>query len=470
MEGRRLYDYDQLMLLLPHAPRPLRLLFEGAGAALAAAAAPTLAPSPVGAPPHVGVRPQEERRSRVADGRGETRGVTRGASGGAHAAGGGYSGSSSNSTTSDSESNNDTTSSGSRSSGESSKSSSGNSSSSNSNSASDTESGSEAGAGVAEAGITAVVGRRQRRGVEENDREHEHADKSAAGFGVVAVSAVADETRKSRVIPTSSPEVRSIDRTSDPERFGKPAKAATTTSMTAAAAVVRKGMQQEEQRVGTESPSPPVHPNGSKNTNGAEAPRNGRDARLPTTKDTKGVGTSHTNGEKNFDSQPNNGSRSPEDSVTAAVTPGIQQQQKGSVRWKVDVEIEAKDAEKRSSFDEQATAVTVATVAGEPRGKLTTAAASNNSNDSVRKAKGEEEFGRKGNTKHMGTTKESRRRGGKGNGDKDQLSSSSRPLASGARLEESTLSEGGKVKEKKTRFAVWMARRTWWELGAGVGN
>lgn len=38
LEGRRLYDYDQLMLLLPHAARPLRLLFEGVGAALAAAA------------------------------------------------------------------------------------------------------------------------------------------------------------------------------------------------------------------------------------------------------------------------------------------------------------------------------------------------------------------------------------------------------------------------------------------------
>lgn len=36
MDGNRLYDYDQLMVLLPRAPRPLRLLFEGAGAALAA--------------------------------------------------------------------------------------------------------------------------------------------------------------------------------------------------------------------------------------------------------------------------------------------------------------------------------------------------------------------------------------------------------------------------------------------------
>eukprot|EP00903_Cladosiphon_okamuranus_P011927 g11203.t1 len=36
VDGARLYDYDQLMLLLPRAPRPLRLLFEGAGAALAA--------------------------------------------------------------------------------------------------------------------------------------------------------------------------------------------------------------------------------------------------------------------------------------------------------------------------------------------------------------------------------------------------------------------------------------------------
>lgn len=43
VDGRRLYDYDQLMLLLPHAPRPLRLLFEGAGAALAAP--PPSAPS-----------------------------------------------------------------------------------------------------------------------------------------------------------------------------------------------------------------------------------------------------------------------------------------------------------------------------------------------------------------------------------------------------------------------------------------
>lgn len=36
MDGDRLYDYDQLMVLLPRASRPLRLLFEGAGAALAA--------------------------------------------------------------------------------------------------------------------------------------------------------------------------------------------------------------------------------------------------------------------------------------------------------------------------------------------------------------------------------------------------------------------------------------------------
>ncbi|CAM9589136.1 unnamed protein product, partial [Scytosiphon promiscuus] len=36
VDGHRLFDYDQLMLLLPRAPRPLRLLFEGAGAAFAA--------------------------------------------------------------------------------------------------------------------------------------------------------------------------------------------------------------------------------------------------------------------------------------------------------------------------------------------------------------------------------------------------------------------------------------------------
>eukprot|EP00904_Undaria_pinnatifida_P004192 jgi/Undpi1/13774/HiC_scaffold_9.g03425.m1 len=45
VDGRRLHDYDQLMLLLPYAPRPLRLLFEGAGAALAAAPLPPSPPS-----------------------------------------------------------------------------------------------------------------------------------------------------------------------------------------------------------------------------------------------------------------------------------------------------------------------------------------------------------------------------------------------------------------------------------------
>ena len=43
MDGNRLYDYDKLMLLLPRAPRPLRLLFEGAGAALAASPPSSLA-------------------------------------------------------------------------------------------------------------------------------------------------------------------------------------------------------------------------------------------------------------------------------------------------------------------------------------------------------------------------------------------------------------------------------------------
>ncbi|CAB1104456.1 unnamed protein product [Ectocarpus sp. CCAP 1310/34] len=68
VDGRRLHDYDQLMLLLPRAPRPLRLLFEGAGAALAA--------SPPAAPGFASA---------------STAGGKLGANGGSHAGGGGNS-------------------------------------------------------------------------------------------------------------------------------------------------------------------------------------------------------------------------------------------------------------------------------------------------------------------------------------------------------------------------------------------
>eukprot|EP00752_Nemacystus_decipiens_P006836 g6138.t1 len=72
VDGARLYDYDQLMLLLPRAPRPLRLLFEGAGAALAASPSSLSSSKPPAGRVSVSVsrKPGENRGRNVGDGDG----------------------------------------------------------------------------------------------------------------------------------------------------------------------------------------------------------------------------------------------------------------------------------------------------------------------------------------------------------------------------------------------------------------